>query len=87
MVALQISPACMDWVDRPKNYKGLSGILQLLLGSHFFLTTTTTLLDEIIIDNRWPTPQIARKKKLIEAGQAKYKNTPIKDKLTQQQLV
>ena len=24
----------MDWVDRPKNYKGLYGILQLLLGSH-----------------------------------------------------
>ena len=29
-----------------------------------------------IIVNRWPTPQIARKK-LIEAGQDKYKNTPI----------
>ena len=52
----------------------------------FFLTTTTTLLNQIIIDNGWPSPQIARKK-LIEAGQAKYKNTPIKDKLTQQQLV
>ena len=25
----------MDWVDRPKNYKGLYGILQLLQGSHF----------------------------------------------------
>ena len=25
---------CMDWVDRPKNYKGLYGILQLLQGSH-----------------------------------------------------
>ena len=24
----------MDWVDRPKNYKGLCGILQLLQGSH-----------------------------------------------------
>ena len=24
----------MDWVDRPKNYKGLYGILQLLQGSH-----------------------------------------------------
>ena len=25
----------MDWVDRPKNYKGLyGGILQLLQGSH-----------------------------------------------------
>ena len=23
----------MDWVDRPKNYKGLYGILQLLQGS------------------------------------------------------
>ena len=38
MVALQISPkierVCMDWVDRPKNYKGLYGILQPLLGSH-----------------------------------------------------
>ena len=41
-----------------------------------------------MIDNGWPTPQIARKKaNIIEAGQAKYKNTPIKDKLTQQQLV
>ena len=38
-------------------------------------TTTTTLLNQIIIVNGWPTPQIA---KLIEAGQAKYKNTPIK---------
>ena len=24
----------MDWVDRPKNYKGLYGILQFLQGSH-----------------------------------------------------
>ena len=24
----------MDWVERPKNYKGLYGILQLLQGSH-----------------------------------------------------
>ena len=24
----------MDWVDRPKNYEGLYGILQLLQGSH-----------------------------------------------------
>ena len=24
----------MDWVDRPKNYKGLYGILQLLQGCH-----------------------------------------------------
>ena len=24
----------MDWVDRPQNYKGLYGILQLLHGSH-----------------------------------------------------
>ena len=24
----------MDWVDKPKNYKGLYGILQLLQGSH-----------------------------------------------------
>ena len=32
-------------------------------------------------------PRKYLEKKLIEAGQAKYKNTPIKDKLTQQQLV
>ena len=24
----------MDWVDKPQNYKGLYGILQLLRGSH-----------------------------------------------------
>ena len=24
----------MNWVDRPQNYKGLYGILQLLQGSH-----------------------------------------------------
>ena len=24
----------MDWVDRPQNYKGLYGVLQLLQGSH-----------------------------------------------------
>ena len=38
MVALQISPKIeslyMDQVDRPKNCKGLYGILQLLQGSH-----------------------------------------------------
>ena len=37
MVALQVSPkieSFMDWVDRPRNYKGLYGILQLLQGSH-----------------------------------------------------
>ena len=25
----------MDWVDRPKTYKGFYGILQLLQGSHW----------------------------------------------------
>ena len=38
MVALQISPKTESlygyWVDRPENYKGLYGILQLLQGSH-----------------------------------------------------
>ena len=37
MVALQLTPkqrVCMDWVDKPKNYKDLYGILQLLRGSH-----------------------------------------------------
>ena len=39
MVALQISLKieslyAVDWVDRPQNYKGLYGILQLLQGSH-----------------------------------------------------
>ena len=24
----------MDWVDKPQNFKGLYGILQLLQGSH-----------------------------------------------------
>jgi len=24
----------MDWIDRPQNFKGLYGILQLLQGSH-----------------------------------------------------
>ena len=35
----------MDWVDRPKNYKGLYGILQLLQGSHLdnFLQKTLKL--------------------------------------------
>ena len=35
----------MDWVDRPKNYKGLYGILQLLQGSHLdnFLHKTLKL--------------------------------------------
>ena len=37
MIALQISPkrVCMDWVDKPQNYKDLYGILQLLRGSHW----------------------------------------------------
>ena len=33
MVALQMSPkieSCMDWVDKPQNYKDLYEILQLL---------------------------------------------------------
>ena len=40
MVALQISPKNREFVwtgvdvDRPQNYKGLYGILQLLQGSH-----------------------------------------------------
>ena len=35
----------MDWVDRPQNYKGLYGILQLLQGSHLdnFLLKTPKL--------------------------------------------
>ena len=35
----------MDWVDRPQNYKGLYGILQLLQGSHLdnFLLKTLKL--------------------------------------------
>ena len=35
----------MDWVDRPQNYKGLYGILQLLQGSHLdnFALKTLTL--------------------------------------------
>ena len=37
MVALQISSKienCMNWVDKPQNYKGLYGILELLQGFH-----------------------------------------------------
>ena len=35
----------MDWVDRPKTYKGLCGILQLLQGSYLdnFLQKTLKL--------------------------------------------
>ena len=33
----------MDWVDRPKNYKGLYGILQLLQGSHLDSFSLKTL--------------------------------------------
>ena len=33
----------MDWVDRPKNYKGLYGILPLLQGSHLDNFTLKTL--------------------------------------------
>ena len=36
MIALEISPKIVSlyWVDRPQNFKGLNGILQLLQGSH-----------------------------------------------------
>ena len=37
IIAFQISlkiRVCMDWVDKPKNCKGLYGSLQLLQGSH-----------------------------------------------------
>ena len=46
MVALQMSPklrVCMDWVERPKNYKGLYGILQLLQGSRLDNSPQKTL--------------------------------------------
>ena len=33
----------MDWVDGPKNYKGLYGILQLLQGSHLNIFPQKTL--------------------------------------------
>ena len=33
----------MDWVDRPKTYKGLYGILQLLQGSHLDIFPQKTL--------------------------------------------
>ena len=33
----------MDWVDRPKNYKRLYGILQLLEGSHLDILSLKTL--------------------------------------------
>ena len=33
----------MDWVDRPQNYKGLYGIMQLLQGSHLDNFPLTTL--------------------------------------------
>ena len=33
----------MDWVDRPRNYKGLYGILQLLQGSHLDIFPQKTL--------------------------------------------
>ena len=42
MVALQISS--MDWIDRPKSYKDLYGILQLLQGSHLGNFSLKTLL-------------------------------------------
>ena len=42
MMALRISPKIEssyglghDWVDRPQNFKGLYGMLQLLQASHF----------------------------------------------------
>ena len=36
---------CMDWVDKPQNYKDLYGILQLLRGTHWnhFLQKTLKL--------------------------------------------
>ena len=33
----------MDWVDRPQNFKGLYGILQLLQGSHLGNSPLKTL--------------------------------------------
>ena len=33
----------MDWVDRPRNYKSLYGILQLLQGSHLDIFPQKTL--------------------------------------------
>ena len=34
---------CIDWADRPRNYKGLYGILQLLQGSHLDIFPQKTL--------------------------------------------
>ena len=39
----------MDWVDRPKNYKGLYGILQLLQGSHLDNFPQKTLMMMIML--------------------------------------
>ena len=33
----------MDWVDKPQNYKGLYGILQLLRGCHLLNSRLKTL--------------------------------------------
>ena len=33
----------LDWVDRPKKFKGLYGILQLLQGSHLDIFPQKTL--------------------------------------------
>ena len=38
-----IKRVCMDWVDKPQNYKGLYGILQLLRGSHLNIFLLKTL--------------------------------------------
>ena len=39
---------CMDWVDKPQNYKDLYGILQLLRGSHLNnLPLKTLKLDQV----------------------------------------
>ena len=47
MVALQMSPKIESlhgyWIDRPKNYKDLYGILQLLQGSHLDNCSLKTL--------------------------------------------
>ena len=41
----------MDWVERPKNYKGLYGILQLLQGSHLALLFLVISVISVNVDN------------------------------------
>ena len=62
---------CMDWVDRPQNFKGLYGTLQLLQGSHLDNFPLKTLKLSCVALH-----SLTFQLKCLDFQSNKYKNSP-----------